>query len=82
MIDQQAAPFENDNRVSHAVKGLGTIKSDPQADDMVVSDTEMRKDAPNTVFVVWDDSRFEIGTVPVDELEHVPEGSAAISSGV
>ena len=82
MTDQPAQPFLDDDRISHALKGLGTIKTNPQAEDMVVSDTEMRKDAPDTVYVVWDDARFEIGNVPVGELEHVPEASAAISSGV
>ena len=82
MTEETAEHLKDGDRVSHAEKGLGTVNINPQDDDIVVSEKEIRKDAPDTVYVVWDDDRFPVGNVPRGELEKVPDAAAAISTGV
>ncbi len=67
------------DRVSHEIKGLGTVRL--ETTDVVVSETAA-PETPDTVHVVWDDDRFPVGNVPRSELEKVPDGSAAISTGI
>lgn len=76
--------FKDEDRVSHAEKGLGTVKHDPSDDDLIVAPKEEAKDHPTQImiYVVWDDARFPVGKVPAEELEKVPPASAAISTGV
>ncbi|MFT3996709.1 MAG: hypothetical protein QM667_04815 [Asticcacaulis sp.] len=76
--------FKDEDRVSHAEKGLGTVTRDPAADDLIVPPKEEAKDHPTQVmvYVVWDDDRFPVGKVPAEELEKVPPAAAAISTGV
>ncbi|MDC7683589.1 hypothetical protein PQU92_09895 [Asticcacaulis sp. BYS171W] len=74
--------FNDEDRVEHAEKGLGTVKHDPDDTELVVPPKEERKTGPDMVYVVWDDDRFPVGKVPVDELEKVPDATAAISTGV
>lgn len=81
MTEHQYLTFADDDRVSHAVKGLGTVKHDPDAKDLVVSPKEQAKSGPDIVYVVWDDDRFPVGKVPAAELEKLPPRAAAISTG-
>lgn len=76
------APFNDGDRVSHQVKGLGTVRHDPSEADLVVSLREEAKAGDNLVYVVWDDARFPVAKVPAGELEAVPPASEAISTGV
>lgn len=82
MADDTKPTLRDDDRVSHAVKGLGTVKTQPAEDDLVIAPAEAAKSGPDMVYVVWDDDRFPVGRVPAAELELVPAASAAISSGV
>ena len=70
--------LKDGDRVSHEVKGLGTVKLETQ--DIVISETAA-PDTADTVHVVWDDDRFPVGNVPRAELEKVPDAAAAISTG-
>ena len=81
MPNDPAPPFAENDRVSHAVKGLGTVKRDPEAEDLVVPAHEAAKAGPDLVYVIWDDDRFPVGRVPAAELDHVPANAAAISTG-
>lgn len=81
-MTENTAPFNDGDRVSHEVKGLGTVARDPESEDLVVSLREEAKAGDNLVYVVWDDDRFPVGKVPAGELEKVPPGSEAISTGV
>jgi hypothetical protein len=82
MSEETTEHLKDGDRVSHAEKGLGTVNIHPQADDIVVSEKEVRKDTAQTVYVVWDDDRFPVGNVPRGELEKVPDAAAAISTGL
>lgn len=81
-MTETTAPFNDGDRVTHQIKGLGTVRHDPAENDLVVSLREEAKAGDNLVFVVWDDDRLPVGKVPAGELDVVPPGSAAISSGV
>ena len=76
------APFNDGDRISHQVKGLGTVRHDPHEEGLVVSQREEAKAGDNLVYIVWDDDRFPVGKIPASELEVVPPGSEAISTGV
>ena len=76
MTDTDA--LKDGDRVSHEVKGLGTVKLETH--DIVISETAAPETA-DTVHVVWDDDRFPVGNVPSAELEKVPDAAAAISTG-
>jgi hypothetical protein len=69
------------DRVSHKVKGLGTVNSNPASEDKIVPEKEAAKANAGTVYVTWDDDRFPVAAVPRGELEKVPDGAAAISTG-
>jgi hypothetical protein len=73
--------FADGDRVSHAVKGTGTVKTEPAEDDLVVPRREEAKSGPDLVYVVWDDDRFPVGKVDAAELERLAPGAAAISPG-
>ena len=77
-----AAKFEDGDRVSHQVKGLGTVRKDPSAEDLVVPAQEAKETDPDLVYVVWDDDRFPVGRVPAGELDALPPAAEAISTGV
>ena len=77
MTDRET--LKDGDRVSHEIKGLGTVKLETR--DVVVSETAA-PETPDTVHVVWDDDRFPVGNVPRTELEKVPDAAAAISTGV
>ncbi len=74
--------FNDGDRISHPVKGLGTVNKDPGKDDLVVTPTRAGEAAADSVYVVWDDDRFPVGKVPASEIELVPPAAAAISTGV
>lgn len=74
--------FKDGARVSHSTKGLGSVAKEPAQDGLVVSAKEETKTGPDMVYVVWDDDRFPVGKVSVDELELLPPAAAAMSSGV
>ena len=69
--------FKDGDRVSHARRGLGTVKSHPGNDDLVTASPS----ETDSVYVVWDDDRFPVCSVPRADLEAVPDASAAISTG-
>ncbi len=69
--------FKDGDRVSHARRGLGTVKADPAGEDLVAA----HKTTPDTVYVAWDDDRFPVAPTARSELEKVPEAAAAISTG-
>ncbi|MBW8880522.1 MAG: hypothetical protein JF615_03590 [Asticcacaulis sp.] len=73
--------FKDGDRVSHAVKGLGTVTANPAGKDMIVHEREINKMNADSVFVTWDDDRFPVAAVPRKDLEKVPEAAAAISTG-
>ena len=72
------------DRISHAVKGLGTITGAHKAHQGQVTVDERVADpsGPDTVDVRWDDDQFPVGPVPRGELEKVSDLTAAISSGL
>lgn len=76
-----SANFSDGDRVSHSVKGLGTVRHDPDDDGLIINEREKAKAGPDMVYVVWDDDRFPVGKVPQSELEALPPGAAAISTG-
>ncbi|ESQ89638.1 hypothetical protein ABAC460_12270 [Asticcacaulis sp. AC460] len=69
------------DRISHKIKGLGTVTTHPETEDKIVPDKEVAKAHAGTVYVTWDDDRFPVAAVPRGELEKVPEAAAAISTG-
>ena len=71
--------LKDGDRVSHEIKGLGTVKLETTG--VVVSESAA-PETPDTVHVIWDDDRFPVGNVPRAELEKVPDASAAISTGI
>ncbi len=71
--------LKDGDRVSHQTKGLGTVRL--ETTDVVVSESGALE-THNTVHVTWDDDRYPVGNVPRSELEKVPDGSAAISTGI
>ena len=73
--------FRDGDRVSHTIKGLGTVTTDPAGHDMIVNERETSKANADTVFVTWDDDRFPVAAVSRRDLEKVPEAAAAISTG-
>ncbi|EGF90534.1 hypothetical protein ABI_35570 [Asticcacaulis biprosthecium C19] len=77
----QTESLRDGDRVSHKVKGLGTVTIHPEDEDKIVPETEVAKANAGTVYVTWDDDRFPVAAVPRDELEKVPEAAAAISTG-
>ncbi|ESQ75429.1 hypothetical protein [Asticcacaulis sp. AC402] len=70
------------NRVSHKVKGLGTVNANPAGEDKIVPETETARVNAGTVYVTWDDDRFPVAAVPREDLEKLPEAAAAISTGL
>ncbi len=82
MTDDTSHSFQDGDRVTHPVKGLGTVKHEPQAQDLVVPAHEEAKTGGDLVYVVWDDDRFPVGKVSAGELESLPPAAEAISSGV
>jgi len=73
--------FADGDRVSHAVKGTGTVRADPAEDGLVVPHREEARTGPDLVYVVWDDDRFPVGKTPAGELERLAPAAAAISPG-
>ncbi len=75
--------FSNHDRVSHEIKGLGTVSCDPAHDDVVADDApvELIEADVRLVYVIWDDDRFPVEKVPVSELDKLSDADAAISSG-
>ena len=75
--------FSNHDRVSHEIKGLGTVSCDPASDDVVAEDApvEWIEAGVRLVYVIWDDDRFPVEKVPVGELDKLSDADAAISSG-
>lgn len=82
MSEPNPHPFNDGDRVSHEVKGLGTVRTEPAAEDLVVPAKEQAKSGDDLVYIVWDDDRFPVGKVPASEIEAVPPGAEAISTGV
>ena len=82
MADDKPRTFNDGDRVNHEAKGLGTVRVDPAAEDLVVSAKEDAKTGADMVYVVWDDDRLPVGKVPAEEIEAVPPASEAISTGV
>ncbi|WKL56736.1 hypothetical protein Q1W73_13810 [Asticcacaulis sp. ZE23SCel15] len=74
--------YQNEDRVSHKIKGLGTVTTVPDKEDLVVRESTIANGDPDVALVVWDDARYSVTAVPAVELEKVPDASAAISSGV
>ena len=74
--------FNDGDRIGHEVKGLGTVRTEPAAEDLVVPAKEQSKSGEDMVYIVWDDDRFPVGKVPASEIEAVPPGAEAISTGV
>lgn len=73
--------FADGDRVSHAVKGTGTVRVDPAEDGLVVPRREAAKSGPDMIYVVWDDDRFPVGKTDARELERLAPAAAAISPG-
>lgn len=73
--------FEHDDRVQHAEKGLGTIVTAPEREEVDVEVEGSTRIGPDSVFVKWDDDRFPVEAVPRAQLEKVPDAAAAISTG-
>lgn len=74
--------YQNEDRVSHRIKGLGTVTTMPDQDDLIVCESSFLNGDTDVALVVWDDARYSVTAVPVAELEKVPDASATISSGV
>ena len=71
--------LQHDDRVQHAEKGLGTIVTAPEREDVEVDgSTDI---GPDSVFVKWDDDRLPVEVMPRNQLEKVPDAAAAISTG-
>ncbi len=74
--------FSNGDRVSHDIKGLGTVHCDPAADDLIVEETvEIIEAGIRMVYVAWDDDRLPVEKVAVAELDKLAAADTAISSG-
>ena len=82
MTDDKPRMLNDGDRVSHETKGLGTVRADPAAEDLVVPAKEDAKTGADMVYVVWDDDRFPVGKVSAEDIEAVPPASEAISTGV
>jgi hypothetical protein len=74
--------FDDGDRVTHSVRGLGTICISPDARGLVVLSDKAAEAEPGHVFVVWDDERFPVEAMAERALERLPVGAMAISSGV
>ncbi len=81
MTENNASVFTNGDRVSHKMKGLGTVKDEPQNDGLIVPGHEEAKSGDDLVYVVWDDDRLPVGKVASSELEPLSAGVGAISTG-
>ena len=73
--------FSDAERVSHEVWGLGKVCLDPVAEGLIVSAAIVSDPDKPMVYVIWDDDRYPILRVDVDELDVVPGASSAISTG-
>ncbi len=80
--DDNSRTYKDGDRVTHKVQGLGTVRTEPAAADLVLSRTEEAKTGSDMIYVVWDDDRYPVGKVPADEIEPLPPGAEAISTGV
>ena len=74
--------FNDGDRITHKVKGLGTVRTAPAEKNLVVSHAEAAKTGDDMVYVVWDDDRFPVGKVSAVEIDAVPPAAEAISTGV
>ena len=73
--------FQHDDRVQHAEKGLGTIVTAPEREEVDVQVEGSTDIGPDSIFVKWDDYRLPVEAVPRSQLEKVPDAAAAISTG-
>ena len=78
-MEKQRESIPDGTRVSHAEKGLGFVSTDPSELNVIVPPGEQAKAGNDMVYVIWDDDRFPVGKVSVDELELVPPAAEAIS---
>jgi hypothetical protein len=73
--------LKHDDRVEHPEKGLGTIVTSPEREEIDIEVKGSTNIGPDSVFVKWDDDRFPVEAIPRAELEKVSEAAAAISTG-
>jgi hypothetical protein len=73
--------LQHDDRIQHAEKGLGTIVTAPEREDVDVQVEGSTDIGAHSVFVKWDDDRLPVEAVPRSQLEKVPDAAAAISTG-
>ena len=82
MDNPEAFFFSNRDRVSHHVRGLGTVRCNPQDDDLVVDDdVTFLSEGVRWVYVIWDDDRYPVDKIACTELEKLSDAAAAISTG-
>lgn len=70
------------DRVTHSVRGLGTICISPDTRGLVVLNPHASDEDPGRVYVIWDDERFPVESIEAATIEPLPVCALAMSSGI